>query len=177
MLSTAVDPVTVNSNGALWYDNITGAYVRRETVHAGFETFAKAAGLGDMESLNVAPTPTYTPTPTDVYTRTPSPSPSVTLTPTPTITPSSTPGHFGSTCRWPRSATASRTRPARTSSSCSTCRRRCTVSRAATARSTTPPSTPPTRSSASCASRPTRPAGATASASSASTTTPGSPRR
>ncbi|MEO8083671.1 MAG: vWA domain-containing protein [Ardenticatenales bacterium] len=95
VLSTAVDPVTVNSNGALWYDNITGAHVRRETVHAGFgDTFAKAAGLGDMESLNVAPTPTNTPTPTDVYTRTPSPSPSVTITPSPTVSPSPTPGHF-----------------------------------------------------------------------------------
>lgn len=93
--STAVDPITVNSNGVLWYDNTTGQWLRRETIHAGLVlTFAKAAGLGDMESLNVAPTPTHTPTPTDVYTRTPSPSPTATLTPPPTVTPSPTTGHF-----------------------------------------------------------------------------------
>lgn len=94
VVSTAVDPQTVNSNGTLWYDNRTGAHVRRETIHAGLTlTFAKAAGLGDMESLNVAPTPTYTPTPTDAVTRTPTPSPTNTAPPSPTVTPTATTAH------------------------------------------------------------------------------------
>ncbi len=88
VVTSALAPVTINSGGALWYDNVTGLLERRESVYLTFvggimlPTFAKGQGLGDMEALcpsHTVPTPTHTLT--------------LTLTPTatPTLTPTATP--------------------------------------------------------------------------------------
>jgi hypothetical protein len=104
VVSTAIDPITIWSGGLLWYDNISGFSVKKETIYSGTNiTFAKTTGLGDIESLCFALTPTATPTstatppadtPSPTVTRTPSPTPSATRTPSPTITLTPTPSVY-----------------------------------------------------------------------------------
>ncbi len=103
VVSTSIDPVTIWSGGIAWFDNISGAVMKRETIYSGTNfTFAKNTGLGDIEALCFAltptPSPTHTPTPVDsptaTLTRTPSPTPSATVTPSPTITLTPTPSVY-----------------------------------------------------------------------------------
>lgn len=102
VVSTVIDPIQIYSGGLAWYDNVSGFDVGRETVYAGAnQTFGKAAGLGDLESLCFALTPTPT-VPAATATTSPSAtsSPSATLTATasatasPTVTLTPTPGHY-----------------------------------------------------------------------------------
>lgn len=54
ILSTAVDPLRLNSAGATWYNAVGGGSTAREEIYqtpAGSATFSKAAGLGDLELL------------------------------------------------------------------------------------------------------------------------------
>jgi Mg-chelatase subunit ChlD len=86
VLSTVIDPWQIWSGGAAWFDNLSGAYVGRETIYAGRNvTFGKTSGLGDIEALCVPPSPTPTPSPTP-FAQTPTP----TRTPIPTPTPTAT---------------------------------------------------------------------------------------
>jgi len=90
VLTTVIDPWTIWSGGAAWFDNLSGVSVRRETIYAGRDvTFGKASGLGDLEALCRAPTPTPTWTITPPPSATPTASSTSTLTPppTPTATP------------------------------------------------------------------------------------------
>ena len=102
VVSTVIDPIQIYSGGLAWYDNISGYDVGRETVYAGAnQTFGKAAGLGDLESLCVALTPTPTvpaatasATATATATASASPTSSPTPTASPTVTPSPTTGVY-----------------------------------------------------------------------------------
>ena len=88
VLSTVIDPWQIWSGGAAWYDNLSGAYVGRETIYAGRNvTFGKTSGLGDIEALCVPPSPTPTPSPTTIAE---TPTPTRTSTPVPTVTPTAT---------------------------------------------------------------------------------------
>jgi Mg-chelatase subunit ChlD len=95
VVTSALAPVTINSGGALWYDNVTGLLDRRESVYLTFvggimlPTFAKGQGLGDMEAL-CPPQTVPSPTPTGTSTATPTETPTPTLTPT--VTPTRVPG-------------------------------------------------------------------------------------
>jgi uncharacterized protein YegL len=82
VVSTILDPITINSGGVAWFANATGKIDRRQTIYLGAgnsASFNKASGLGDIEGL--CPNP-------DVPT--PEPSPTVTLTPSPTSSPTPT---------------------------------------------------------------------------------------
>ena len=102
VVSTVIDPIQIYSGGLAWYDNVSGYDVGRETVYAGAnQTFGKAAGLGDLESLCFPLTPTPTApavTVTVTASVTASPSATRTLTPSPTssptVTATPTPGHY-----------------------------------------------------------------------------------
>ena len=102
VVSTVIDPIQIYSGGLAWYDNVSGYDVTRETVYAGAnQTFGKAAGLGDIESLCFALTPTPTvPAATATASSTSTSSPSATATVTasatasPTVTRTPTPGHY-----------------------------------------------------------------------------------
>jgi Mg-chelatase subunit ChlD len=95
VVASALAPVTINSGGALWFDNASGAVERKESLYETFNgdpamlpTFAKSQGLGDLEAFCPAellptPTPTFTPSPSP----SPTSSPTATWTPSPTATP------------------------------------------------------------------------------------------
>ncbi len=94
VVASMLDPWGPSSGGAVWYDNLSGHIVRRETVYdyqANYPTFLKAAGLGDVEVLCPPWTPTSSPTPTATASLTPSQTPSSTATCTATRVPSATP--------------------------------------------------------------------------------------
>jgi len=95
VVSTVIDPITIWSGGAAWFDNVSGWYVGRETIYAGANvTFGKASGLGDLEAMCEALTPTPSATPTASPTGTLSATPTPTITRTPTSTPTATAGHY-----------------------------------------------------------------------------------
>jgi Mg-chelatase subunit ChlD len=90
VVTSALAPVTINSGGALWLDNETGANLRPESIYITFRgaqmlpTFAKSEGLGDVEGYCPPfQVPTVTPTDTEEPTATPTPS----ATPTASATP------------------------------------------------------------------------------------------
>ncbi len=92
VVSSAIDPWTAWSGGALWYENETGLFVRRETLYVGAPrtspiSFGKTAGLGDIEAICPPNVPTATPTHTASPSPTATPSPTITRTPTLTPTP------------------------------------------------------------------------------------------
>ncbi|MFQ5460617.1 MAG: VWA domain-containing protein, partial [Anaerolineae bacterium] len=77
VVTTGVDPETIWSGGAFWFDNKSGNVFGTETIYVTDRrrvtdpTFAKTSGLGDIESLcppvatpTASPSPTTTATPT-----------------------------------------------------------------------------------------------------------------